>query len=895
MRRGGLWWLLVLSTMACKADDETIAGSPKPAVDLEDYVRALPASCAFDCEGGCPAESVGPFLCPAMAPWRDVPHAETCGSPLPPVVVAGKCTVGAPTGDALARAGRIDLGGHASTFVLPGGHRLTPVGKELELVDDTHVGGFPVSIALAAPTRFAIIVEAGFGDHLVRAIDLDAMTIVSTVRVEHASWGPVVRAETGRHRVFVSGGGAGRIWSLTLDDATGQLALDEAGTIDLGTISAGGATIPFVAQGIAVTPDGKRVIASAARSSETRIASLDAADYGAVVTRASPGGTEQFGVAIDPADTTGESAWIAMWGNSKVVAIDASTGAVKRSVLTGKDPESIVFLDSRYMVVSAADGDSLTVVDRVAGSVVSTLPIEKGTHGWSPTAMTYDAASKRLYVAEAIINAVEVFEVSFTDGPEGMPPTLASRGRIPTAWWPTDLAVSNGRLLVVEGRGYGAGKGRTGKHFGAGEGEIAESMRGTLRSIDLATLDLTATSAAVTKNLALATTLTGYPTPTCADDFPVPLTNDVGASKQIEHVVFVVRENKTFDALFGDMPGVEGSAANALVPGKMDGIIPNFRGIGRTWTIADNYYTDAEFSSQGHVWTTYGRTTDFTERVWHIAASGQGRELGGGITDVGRAEEGSIFEWMLRLKVEYDILGEGTGLPAPPKGDVRNPLDKLYPGIAQNVGLEDTTKACYFAARARARCDLHDFVYMTFPNDHTFGGGKGRPTPETMLAVNDEATGMMLEALSSSQYWASTLVIVTEDDPQDGADHVDLHRTPIVFAGPWIKRGYVAKGHYDVASIIKLIAHLRGLPYPNEVVARAPLPLEMFTSTPEYAGWKTIPRGIPRGCNGQSAFSTEAAGWDFDEIDEQPGLGTHVRRMLRATKEERGPIYEKMP
>lgn len=896
MRRALLGLSIVL--LACSSDSGE-AEPPKDAaapVDLDDFVRALPASCAFDCKNGCPDEQVGPFACPAMAPWNAVPHAAECGGgPSTPAPIVGRCTVDAPRGEALWRAGAAP--GDPSTHVLPDGHRLTPTGRGATIADDKHHGGFPVSIAKVPGTRLAVIVEAGFGDHLVRTLDLDKLTILSTVPVERANWGVVVVADaTGTHRVHVSGGASGKLWTLSLDDASGALTLDTTKTIDLGTISSGGKTLPYFSAGLAITPDGKRLITTAVRSTDAKIVSVDPADFGKAIASAAPGGNEQFGVAIDPADTTGELAWIAMWEDAKVVAIDTRTGEVKASVPTGKNPEGIAFLDARYMVVAAADGDSLTVVDRVAKSAVSTIPIDKdGTHGWSPTAIAWDAASKRLYVAEAVINAVEVFDVSFA--PDA-PPTIATRGRIPTAWWPTDLAMDGGSLIVLEGRGLGTGVGETGKPFGPGYGEIAESMRGTVHSIDLGGVDFAAASAKVQKNAALAAT-PGYPVPTCpsgaAWDFPIPKTNTEGPSKQIQHVVLVVRENKNFDGVLGDVAGVEGDPKNVLVPGKMEDLYRNFRGIGRKWAFADNYYTDAEYSSQGHVWTTYGRTTDFTERVWMIGAGGKGRDVGGGITEAGRAAEGSIFEWLLAQNVEYDILGEGTGLPPPPK-DRRNPFDRGYPGIAQNVGLEDVTKACYVAARARARCDLHDFVYLTFPNDHTFGGGTGNPTPETMIAVNDEATGMLLEALGDSPFWSSTLVIVTEDDPQDGADHVDLHRTPILFAGPWVKRGYVAKGHYDVASLIKLLAHVRGLPYPNEVVARAPLPFEVFTSTPDWSTWKSLPRTWPRACNGGgTSFATEAAHWDFDEIDEQPGLGMHVRRLLRATPEERGPLLDKTP
>ena len=894
MRARSLFTALALVSgcvSGCGSDEATPpaeAGADTAEPDLEGFVKDLPTSCAFDCKKGCPEEKpAGPFVCPAMADWSAVPHAVGCGPSAPafPSPVAGRCSASAPTGEALRTAGAVD----ASTFVLPDGHRITPAGAEVELVDDAHLGGFPVRVARVPSTRFVLVVEAGFGEHLVRAIDADALAagagkkaIVSTVVVPRANWGVVVVPDaSGKHRAYVSGGALGKVYAVVVDDVTGALALDDKLSIDLGTVATSDGAVPFFATSLAATPDATRLVVGSVKGSEARVFSIAAADHGKQLAAAGLGGTEHFGVAIDPADAKGEVAWVPLWGDAKIVALDTKTGAVKQTVPTGKNPEGFAFLDARWMVVAAADGDTLALVDRVASTVAATVSIgAAGSHGFSPTAMAWDAASHRLYVAETILDAIEVFDVTLD---ASKAPLLTSLGRIPTAWWPTDVVVDGTRLFVVEGRGYGAGKGRTGKAFAPGYGEIAESMKGTVRVIDLATLDLAASTKKVAANAALAD-VGGYPTVSCPDgapyDFPVPPTNTEGASKLITHVLWIVRENKNFDSLLGDMPGVNGQASLVMAPGKMDEYWRNFRGIGRTWTIADNYYTDAEYSNQGHVWLTYGRTTDYTERTWVVAASGKGRESLGGVLDVGRAEEGSVFEWLLKHDQEFDILGEGTGLPKVPKGK-RNPVDSRYPGIVQNIGLEDVTKACYFAARTRALCDLHAFTYMTLPNDHTFGGGGARPSPGTMIAVNDEATGMVLDALGRSPFWASTLVVITEDDPQDGGDHVDLHRTPLVFAGPWVKRGYVAKAHYDVASLVKLLAHLRGLPYPNEVVARAALPLEMFTATPDYGTWKVQPRSVPLACNDEGTpFALEAKHWDFDEIDEQPGLGAQLRRIF---------------
>ena len=916
MRRSSLG-LVVFSLLvaSCGSGDGQPAAPPDtgPTIGTDDYVRGLPTSCAFDCVNGCPAEQTGPFVCPALDDWSKLPHEDVCGNgePTSPTPTTGACSANEPSGEAIRKAGPID--GSPGKWVLPDGHRLTPAGTEVVLADGKHVGGFPVSLAIVPGTRRAITIDAGFGDHVARTIDLDALaagkgdaSILSSLTLPRANWGVVVRASatTGTHRVYVSGGDSGKVYALDLDDTSGALSLVDGKAIDLGTVTGSdGKSSRFFSAGIAVTPDGKKLVATSVSSADARIFSLDDATYGKELARPGLGRSEQFGVAIDPADATGEIAWITMWGDARVVGVDVASGTVKTSIPTAKNPEGMAFLDTRWLVVADADGEALTLVDRVAATAAATVPVAKAgadgvtRNGWSPTALVYDAVDHRLYVAEAVVNAVEVFDVAIPS--TGEPPILTSRGRIPSSWWPTDLALDDAAgkhaLLVLDGRGHGTGAG-TGTKYAPGDGEIAQVMRGSLQSIDLASLDLAAASKQVDDNAALGST-PGYPTVTCKGgapyDFPVPLTNTSGPSTRIKHIVLVIRENKNFDGLLGDLGGgVDGEPADVLVPGQMEALLPNFRAIGRTWSVLDDYYTDAEYSSQGHVWATYGRTSDFTERSWLIAASDKGRTISGGLTDVGRPPEGSVFEWLLANHVEFDIIGEGTGLPSPPKDGRRNPLDSTYP--VQNIGLEDVDKSCYVTARARVLCDLHDFVYLTLSNDHTFGGGNGRPTPETMMAVNDEATGALLEGLTRSPFWKDTLLIVTEDDPQDGADHVDLHRTPIVFAGPFVKKGYVAHGHYDVASLIKLLAHVRGLPYPNEVVARAPLPLEMFTSTPDYAPYVMKPRTWPRACNSASAFSSEAAMWDFAEIDEQLGLGVHVRRMLRATPKERGPLVDKV-
>src|SRR5262249_34259041 len=152
------------------------------------------------------------------------------------------------------------------------------------------------------------------------------------------------------------------------------------------------------------------------------------------------------------------------------------------------------------------------------------------------------------------------------------------------------------------------------------------------------------------------------------------------------------------------------------------------------------------------------------------------------------------------------------------------------------------------------------------------------PSPETMFAMNDEATGMLVEAIAKSPLWSKSLVIVTEDDPAQGGESVDYHRTILVIASPWVNRGFVSHHHLDISSVHKLIAHICAIPYPNIQVANAALPLDMFTSTPDLSPYDYIKRVRPPVC-GMAATSSErriTESWDLSEVDEQPGLGAQI-------------------
>ncbi|MFO0593208.1 MAG: hypothetical protein U0441_37035, partial [Polyangiaceae bacterium] len=833
--------------------------------------------------GSCP-EVASDYACQNLGAWADLPHAESCGAwdGTSPTPVQGKCTATAPSGDAAKYAG-VDPD-DPNVRILAGGRRLTPAGADFVFEDPNTMTANLVNVP---GTSFVLTVDNGNGDHIVRVVDA-ALIGASNPVVSQVNFAPPESLDQGivfspPDRVFVASA-QGVIQALKVDVATGTLTRDDAGSVAMPS-SPDSPNGVFWSSAVAVSNDQTRLFASGAKDSRFIVADVTAggADYGKQLGELDLGAKETYGIYVDPADATTHFVYVSMWASRKVLEIDVQNPAapkIARTFAVDKDPEGIAFLDGRWMVVGNDLGDTLSVIDRVSGTVTS-LPVEVADSlpGIDPTSLVYDAAAKRLYVTHASLDAVAGYDVDLTK----TPPTITPAGRLPTQWWPSGVVLlPDGSLTVTSLWARGIGPKTPDQEY--------DLLRGGIQRIPApSAADLQAGDEQVLSNVTVAKR-SGLPTVQCpagADDFPVPTTNTGKPSAMIDHVFLIVRENKAFDALFGDLPGVKGDPANLMVPAdQMEQIWPNIRKAARTFSHSDNFYTTAFLSNQGHLWATHARTTDFNEREWPVTGYGRGLRKdpdSGGVVDVSRPDEGSLFDWLGNNNVPYDILGEIVGMPST-FPESHSPTDSKYPGgLIQSIGYPDIEKACYVAGRARVRCDLGNVTYMTLPNDHTRGVSPDAPTPESMFAVNDEATGMVIDAISHSALWSHALVIVIEDDPAQGGESVDYHRTISVMASPWVKRGYVSHAQADVPGLHKLIAHLFALPYPNRAVENAALPLDMFTSTPDFAPFDHVPRKYAIVCGDQATGAEKRLtdSWDMTEPDEQPGLDAQVRRWLK--------------
>jgi hypothetical protein len=871
------------------------ATEAEASLDAATFQRP-PKSCAFTCPITSCAEATQSYACPSLGDWDSIPHETVCpaydggpgdnGAP-------SKCTVNAPSGDAVKYAGP-DPDKTGAT-VLPDGRRVLAAGSEWLFDEPSLAEGLPMSVTLVPGTSYALVVDVGYGAHSVRSVDTTLIAtgspVVSYVEFdapETLNW-PLAFVPPNLVLVATDDG---VVQAITMDTTTGILTRADSMSITLPpSIDDSDNPGNYYVGGLTVSPDASKLALSSIFDSKVLLYDLTSGNYGKLLGSVSVGHVPSFAAAFDPNDPTGQFVYVALDGNETVAEVDVSTPAapkVARTFTTDKNPQAFAFLDTRWMAVANDFGDTVTLVDRMAGTS-SAVPVDVASalHGKEPTSLAYDATRKTLYATLAGFNAVGAWSVDLTKAP----PALTPLGRLPTSWWPSSVAVlPDGSLAITTMRGHGDGPLDT--EYAVGGGDSMAGVHGGIQLVPTpSTADFASGEIAVQDGFNVGTRR-GAPQVTCpkgVQDFPVPPDDTSGPSKKIKHVFLVVRENKTFDALLGDLKTVAGDPSLTMKKSvaDMDKLWLNFRDLVRTFATGDNYYTSAELSIQGHTWTTFGRTSDFTERTWSLSnysRSAYDSEVQPqGVATYGRPTEGSAFDWLINAGITTDILGEAEGSPTA-SSPTHPSIDVAYPGgFIQSIGYPDNEKACYVAGRARVFCNLGQFTYMTLPNDHTLGVSATQASPEVMVAVNDEATGILVDAISHSPEWASSLIFVTEDDPAGGGDHIEHHRTPIAIISPWVKRGYVSKTHMDIASLYKIAANVFGLPYPNAIVASAALPLDLFTGTPDFSPYTYTPREWPLSCGENSTLAEQrlTESWDFEEIDSQPGLDGQVFRWMR--------------
>jgi DNA-binding beta-propeller fold protein YncE len=646
----------------------------------------------------------------------------------------------------------------------------------------------------------------------------------------------------------------------------------------------------------------------------------------------------------------GKTGWVSLWNGSSVAKLDLRSGKVVdrisleppqvKTEASSHPTAMLLSPDEHWLYVTLANRDAVAVIDAKAEKVDryldARLPGQK-YGGNYPQGLAQSADGKRLFVADGSSDAVAVFEVKESA-------KSGSRQRaayfIPTEWYPTAVAVQGDELFVATGKGIGTGPNATLRdkdpHARRRHPYIASLIRGSMARIHLPQADKD--QAQLTTEVLSSNRMEGR-----TGEFAFK-----GGANPISHVIYILKENRTYDQIFGDIREGDGDAALVMYG---DAITPNEHALARQFGLLDNFYDSGEVSGDGHPWSTSAITTDYGERAWQIAYRSQEREYdseGGvgdilpllyGEPDVNEPSTGYLWGNLARHHLSYRNYGEyirtgwctetaqnnsspmvsgsptgrakkcvvaqikpGDGLPAefgggkspyrytiplpakntPTKPELRDHQDPKYPDF--KLEYPDQFRADEFlrefagfveARKSGKGTQLPSFCLVRLPNDHTAGTKPGSPTPNAAVADNDLAVGRIADAVSHSPYWDDTAIFVIEDDAQDGADHVDAHRSIALVISKYSPRqGKVFVDHtfYTTVNMIHSMEALLGLPPMNNNDAFAAVMAPLFTGEGDQPAFAADYRNRDNGTIYQantpaSPMAKESSKLDFSVAD----------------------------
>jgi YVTN family beta-propeller protein len=637
--------------------------------------------------------------------------------------------------------------------------------------------------------------------------------------------------------------------------------------------------------GLALDEDGGKIYVALSRNNSIGVVSVETKR----VEREIPVGIAPFTILLqdskayvtnwggrrpNESDTTGPSSGsrvvvdaatgVASTGSVSVIDLEASKAVCEIPV--GLHPSGMAFsAEGSRLFVANANSDTISVIDTAKEELVDTIgvkPMPQLPYGSAPNAVAVTADGVTLYVANGGNNAVAAVDIA----------TGRVKGFIPTGWYPGAVAFasSNRLLLVANVKGFGS---RGIDH------DIAPHLKTSrlggynshdyVGSVSIITAPSAAELAELTERVAInmrlpemGRTMKLEPGPTRT----VPVPTRPGEVSVFKHVLYIIKENRTYDQIFGDMEQGNGDPTLCLFGRE---VTPNHHALAEEFVLFDNFYCNGVLSADGHQWTDEGYVTDYIEKSFGGFPRSYPYD---GDDALAYSPGGFIWDQVLSKGLSFRVYGEFVQAVIEPAdatwtdiyrdyeqntGRVRiratTELHTLEPYLSPRfVGFPSTVQDVYRARefirefeQFESDGNLPNFMIMLLPNDHTSGTREGFPTPRATVADNDLALGRIVEAVSKSRFWPETVIFVVEDDPQDGVDHVDGRRTVAFCISPYTKRRYVDSNHYNQNSLLRTMELILGLdPMTQLDMAANPL-LDCFQETPNLTPYTARPNQIP--------------------------------------------------
>jgi DNA-binding beta-propeller fold protein YncE len=704
--------------------------------------------------------------------------------------------------------------------LLSNGWKLTPAG------DNIPVGELPMNLIFTKDEKFAITSNSGMGENSFSVIDLNSKKEVQRMVIDKTWRGLCFNKN--ESTLFVSGGNNDKVYSYDFRD--GNLKIKDS----LNLRSEGDTLISVT--GIAYWRAKNYIIALSRQSNSIYFYDISKKK---LVKRLQPG-SECYDVIIDH---KGLYAYVSLWGGAKIARINLKKMDIDNFIKVGDHPcEMIITKNDRRLFVTDANNNSVSVVDLKKGKEterINTALKPDIPFGSTPNAVSFNGDESVLFIANADNNYLAVFNIS-------EPGESKSLGFIPVGWYPTSVKYLKGKneLLVANGKGLSSLPNPHGPKPGTRssrkeEQNIGYLFKGTLSMIKYPDAkQLTAYTSQVFGN-----------TPYITKELPVtdqtiiPATHNGKGSEQIKHIFYIIRENRTYDQILGDISKGNGDSTLCLFPFN---VTPNAHKLCQDYTLFDNFYADAEVSADGHNWSTAAYASDYTEKIWPVSYGGRGGTYDfEGQKEIASPTSGYIWDGVIDKGLSFRNYGEFSetknGLTAgllPKLKPVTNPK---YPGF--DLKITDQTRFNIWKEDFNNLADkdsIPSFSLIRLPNDHTAGTRRGSLTVSAMVADNDYALGEIVETISKSKYWKESIIFVVEDDAQNGSDHIDAHRSVMLAIGPYVKKGFTDHTMYSTSSVLKTMELTLGLKPMTQFDLSATPILNPITNTPNLDTYEAV-------------------------------------------------------
>ncbi|SRR5579885_640423 len=747
-------------------------------------------------------------------------------------------------------------------FLLNSGWRLQPAGRQIPL--DT----FPMSAALSPDGKYLLALNGGYKPPSISVIDTALGRVTETVPVEDG-WLGLTFSPRG-DRVYVGGGSRAAVFEFAFNAGKLQplrtfpiVAPDKRSERD------------FIGD-VAFPPDGRLLYAADLYRDSVVVINPQS---GTVIDRYKTG-RRPYRILFHP---DGKSFFVSHWADGSLGEYDTATGSQIALIRIGAHPTDIVFRSgapepvgdtpgetpayAARLFVAAANTNNVYAVGLTAGKELSLLEsinvsmTPRQPLGMTPSALALSPDGKHLYVACSDANVAAVVDLSQDRS--------LVQGFIPTGWYPTAVrALPSGALVVLNGKGVRSYSNPNGPNpakmrNSSGPGFVGVLQTGTASWIEPFTDD----QLAAWSKTALANT----PYNDEKLDQPDPL-------PAIEHVVYIVKENRTYDQVLGDMKEGNGDPSLVLFG---ENVSPNHHKLAREFVLLDNFYVNADVSADGHHWSTAAIANDYVVKLWPNQYAGR-RKLYDFEGQEPTATPPAGYLWTNAAAAGLTLRNFGYFVVNKAKADGGEQVERvLDPVLAKNTNRFYRSFDTDYPDVERARVFLNELaeyeksgamprlIIMRLGNDHTSGTKPGAIAPLSAFADNDAALGMIVEGVSHSRFWGSTALFVLEDDAQNGPDHVDSHRSVAFVISPYVRRHAVDSTLYNTTSMLRTMEFLLGLRPMTHFDAGARPMASVFQTTPDAAPFVAEKPRVPldqRNASGAPGAQASAR-MDFDEAD----------------------------